>query len=207
MTQPHPFSTPTAHLTRAELISTAERSGLDFDGRGLDVPFFGAAHTITEAEVTGPDGNPAAPAIAEVLREYVAHCPKSPPIENRLVSFRELAGAGPLVVSFANNTNKTITATFSGKLEKLINAAAPLSGIPAPDAAGYDLVIRFRALPGIPLYLQFNDAEDSFPAQCSLLLRASVETYLGMRAVFTLGTFLCGRLAADSYNSHYREQT
>ena len=207
MTQPHPFSTPIAPLTRADLVSAAGRPGASFDGSRLIIPFFGASHTLTETGVTGPDDNRTTPAVAEVLRDYVVHYPESPPSEDRLISFRELEGAGPLVVSFANNTNKTITSTFAGKLEELRRAAGTLSGTPASDTDGYDLSVRFMALPGIPVHLLFNDAEDPFPAQCSLLLHASVEAYLGMQAIFTLGTFLCGRLAANSYTSRYGEKT
>jgi hypothetical protein len=206
MTRPHPSSSPITPLTRSQLAFAAGVPGVRCDNGRLLIPFFGAFHTITETGVTGPGGNLPTPAVAEVLRDYVVHCPESPPSENRLISFRELEGAGPLVVSFANNTNKTITSTFAGKLEKLRRAAAKLSGTPASDTDGYDLFIRFEALPGVPIHLRFNDAEDPFPAQCSLLLHASVEAYLGMQAIFTLGTFLCGRLAGDSYNARYGEK-
>jgi hypothetical protein len=201
MTRPHPSSIPITPLTRDDLVSAAGRPGVSFDGSRLLIPFFGAFHTITETGVTGPGDNLPTPAVAEVLRDYVVHSQESPPSENRLISFRELEGAGPLVVSFANNTNKTITSTFAGKLEKLRRAAGTLSGTPASDTDGYDLFIRFEALPGVPIHLRFNDAEDPFPAQCSLLLHASVEAYLGMQAIFTLGTFLCGRLAGARYRS------
>ncbi len=202
MTQPHPFSTPIPPLTRAELASAAGGPGVRFDNSQLLIPFFGAPHTITETQICGPNNSRPTLPVAEVLRDYVARCPKTPPLEDRFISYRELAGAGPLVVSFANNTNKTITSAFSGKLEALRLAAGRLSGTPLADTDGYDLLIRFEALPGIPLHLFFNDVEDPFPAQCSLLLQASIETYLGMRAIFTLGTFLCGRLAGEAYNSH-----
>jgi len=207
MTQPPPPSTPIAPLTRADLVLAADRMDVRFDGERLIIPFFGTSHTITDTGVTGPGGKQTTPAVADVLKDYVVHCPESPPPEDRLISFRELEGAGPLVVSFANNTNKTITSTFTGRREELRRAAEPLSGIPALDSNGYDLSIRFEALPGVPIRLLFNDAEEPFPAQCTLLLHASIEAYLKMRAIFTLGTFLCGKLAANSYNSHNREKT
>ena len=71
-----------------------------------------------------------------------------------------------------------------------------------PAVAGFDLSIKFKALPGIPLYLQFNDAQDPFPAQSSLLLDSSIEAYFDMRIIFALGTFLCGRLTAGYYKDH-----
>jgi hypothetical protein len=66
--------------------------------------------------------------------------------------------AGRLVVSFTNNTNKTIMSTFSGKLDRLEAAAGRLAGCAFTDAPGFDLVLKFQALPHIPMYLQCNDA-------------------------------------------------
>ncbi len=201
MTQTTPSSVPPAPLTRADLAAAVGRSGIGFDGGRLLIPFFGAIHTLTETEIIGPDGIRPTEPVAAALRDYVFHRPEPNPSEDHFISYRELAGAGPLVVSFANNTNKTITSIFSGKMEALRRAARALSGTLSEDTPGYDLSIRFEALPGIPIYLLFNDAEGPFPAQCSLLLPASIEAYLHTRAIFTLGTFLCGRLAGESYNS------
>ncbi len=188
-------------LPVADLATAANRAGVDFDGRRLRIPFFGVPHTITRTEILDPDGRRPTPPIIAVLRDYVLHRPGVSPRGNHFVSYRELDGAGPLAVNFANNTNKTITSTFSGQPDELKRAAAALSGIVRPDTQGYDLLIRFEALPGVPIHLLFNDAEASFPAQCSLLLQATIETYLDERAIYTLGTFLCGRLAGSRYDS------
>ena len=173
-----------------------------FDGHRLLIPFFGALYTLTPDGIRDPENDPPNCKISEMLNDYVSGYPRNAPETGRLISFRELSGAGPLVVNFANNTNKTITATFAGNLPALQSAAGALGADPQPDVSGFDLFFTFKALPGVPLYLQFNDAQGPFPAQGSLLLEASIEAYFDMRTIFTLGTYLCGRLTADRYEDH-----
>ncbi len=173
-----------------------------FDGHCLRVPFFGARYSLAPNEIRDPENNPPNRNISEVLFNYVTGYPHAPPETGRLISFREVTGAGPLVVNFANNTNKTITTTFAGNLPALRSAAGALGAVRCREVSGFDLCFVFKALPGIPLYLQFNDAQAPFPAQGNLLLDASIEAYLDMRAIFTLGTYLCGRLTADCYEDH-----
>ena len=200
MTQPKPADMPMRLLTRDQLAAVAANTKSDFDGRCLQLPFFGTYNCLTTTAVYRPDGLRLPNKIKEILRSYVANYPAVPPPEGHLISYRELKGAGPLVVSFANNTLKTISATFTGKPSELESAARTIGGRSRKDISGYDLYIEFMALPGIPLTLQFNDAQALFPAQCSLLLDASIGTYLNMQSIFTLGTFLCGRLVASCYN-------
>lgn len=200
MTHPESADIPTIPMTHAELAAVAKNTGCNFDGSRLLLPFFGTYHTLTTTGIQGPHGSRISNKIEKILTDYVHNYPVRPPPTGRLFSYRELKGAGPLVVSFANNTLKTITTTFAGKLAELVSAARSLGANPRPDIPGYDLSVEFMALPGIPLTLQFNDAEAPFPAQSSLVLDDSIETYLDMQAIFTLGTFLCGRLVTSCYN-------
>jgi len=175
-----------------------------FDGHRVQIPFFGTRYSLAPNRIRGPENDPPNRNISEILFNYVMGYPPNAPETGRLISFRELTGAGPLVVNFANNTNKTIMTTFAGNLSALQSAAGALGADPRPDVSGFDLFFEFMALPGVPLYLQFNDAQGPFPAQGSLLLDASIEVYLDMRTIFTLGTYLCGRLTADRYEEKSR---
>ena len=191
----------TALFSPRQMAAVAAGTEAAYDGRQLVLEFFGTPYRLTPESANAPEDTPVTEKIIDILANFVSKYPAKPPAEHRLVSFRELAGAGPLVVSFANNTNKTITAAFAGGLSALESAAATLGGRPVSDASGYDLAVRFTALPGIPLYLHFNDAETSFPAQSSLLMESSIETYLELPAIFALGTFLCGSLVSRYYDS------
>jgi len=197
--QPKKFALPREQLHPDQLTAVARHSEAALEDRQLSIPFFETRYLLGPTTVCGPTGERPADAIIDLLVNYVQNFPAVLPQADHLVSFRELAGAGPLVVSFANNTNKTIMNTFAGKLPQLETAGSALGGEPQPQASGFDLSLKFQALPHIPLYLQFNDAEAAFPAQSSLLLEASIEAFLDMQSIFTLGTFLCGQLAAQGY--------
>jgi len=198
--QPSNFESVPEQLDPDQLAVVAQHSEATLEKQHLRIPFFGTCYTLGPSSVCGPTGKRPAAAISNLLVSYVLNFPAALPQKDRLVSFRELEGAGPLVVSFANNTNKTIINTFAGKLPRLTAAGRALGGQPQPQVSGFDLSLKFQALPHIPLYLQFNDAEPPFPAQSSLLLAASIETFLDMNSIFTLGTFLCGQLAAEQYD-------
>lgn len=194
------FEVAPGKLHPDQLALVARHSEATLENQHLRIMFFGIRYILGPATVVGPTGEQPAAAIGELLVNYVLNFPTILPRADHLVSFRELKGAGPLVVSFANNTNKTITNTFAGKLPRLAAAGSALEGQPQPQASGFDLSFKFQALPHIPLYLQFNDAEAAFPAQCSLLLEASIESFLDMKSIFTLGTYLCGQLVAKGYD-------
>jgi len=49
-------------------------------------------------------------------------------------------------------------------------------------------------LPRVPVVLNFNDTDDLFPANCSVLYRASAELFLDMECLAMTGTLLAGRL-------------
>jgi len=198
----HPSNTGPSpgRLSPEQLAAVAQNSEATLEGQHLLIPFFGTRYSLGPTTIWGPTGKRPADPICAVLVNYVLRFPEIPPRSDRRVSFRELEGAGPLVVSFANNTNKTIMNTFAGKQAQLESAAGALGGKPQHHPSGFDLSLKFEALPHIPLYLQFNDAEASFPAQSSLLLEASIEHFLDMRSIFSLGTFLCGQLAAKGYD-------
>jgi len=195
----HPLNSgpPRGRLHPEQLAAVAQNSEAALDGQHLLIPFFGTRYSLGPTTIWGPTGQRPADPVCDLLVKYVLNIPGFPPRSDRRVSFRELAGAGPLVVSFANNTNKTIMNTFAGKQAQLESAASALGGKPQRHVSGFDLSLKFQALPHIPLYLQFNDAEAPFPAQSSLLLEASIEQFLDMKSIFALGTFLCGQLTAS----------
>ncbi|MFV9645445.1 MAG: hypothetical protein ACNYWU_06440 [Desulfobacterales bacterium] len=42
----------------------------------------------------------------------------------------------------------------------------------------------------MPVVLRFNDADNLYPAQCSILFRQSAEIFLDLRSIGIAGTFL-----------------
>lgn len=185
---PPPAASALDLAARARALGLAIRDGL------VVVPFFGRPLLVSAGEVGAPDGAPATPAVADLLRDYLARAavPPRPLAECR--SFRDFAGAGPLVLRFADHTHHLIARAFAGRLEDLRQACRSLGAQRAPAPWGADLEMRFEALPAVPLHLAFNDGEEGLPAQCRLLFAASVEAALSPGSRFTLGTYLAGAL-------------
>jgi len=146
-------------------------------------------------------GRSPADSVADLIRHYLTlPLPIMVSSEDAWCSFRELRGAGPLTVNFANNTHKTITATFGGDLSALDLSAAKLAGL-LESGQGFDRRYRFHAFPEVPLILNYNAANDLFPAQAGLLFHRSAQNLFGVRELFTLGTYLTGRLIASASHS------
>jgi len=106
-------------LAEINLTERARVLKLEMRSDSLVIPFFGRQHFISAPT----------PAVATVLLNYTLRNTMIPPANPEKISFREFKGAGPLVVSFANNTHHLIASTFAGRLEDLGVACRNLFGI------------------------------------------------------------------------------
>ena len=50
--------------------------------------------------------------------------------------------------------------------------------------------MQFKSLPKIPVLLLFNDSDEEFPAQCTVLFERSAENYLDMECLAMVGMLL-----------------
>lgn len=62
------------------------------------------------------------------------------------------------------------------------------------DDPSWDISVAFDMLPRIPVRLRFNDKDDEFPAQSSILFRQSAESYIDMESLAIGATYLTGML-------------
>jgi hypothetical protein len=53
----------------------------------------------------------------------------------------------------------------------------------------------FKALPRVRIYLIFNDEDEDFPADCSLLFEKQAAQYLDMECLAMIGMVIAERLA------------
>lgn len=133
-------------------------------------------------------------AVKVVLCKYLLMCPeKTIESSNKLVTFREFANAGPLFSRFTANTNKIIETTFSGRLETLKKRCKRLGGTRV-ETHSYDLSVRFRALPMIPVILNFNDTDELLPAKAGFLYHENAQNYLDLECLSITCTYLTGLL-------------
>ncbi|MGD8242044.1 MAG: DUF3786 domain-containing protein [Desulfobacterales bacterium] len=177
-----------------DLTARAARLGAETDGADLLIQLYGSTYRLTHQGVFNPSGAPVNYAVCVVLCCYVLQCPPEVPAVGDWVTYREFKDAGPLVSYFTANTNKIIETTFSGRLDALEKAGRALDGRRYNDGASHDLSLQFAFLPRIPVLLRFNDRDEEFPAQSSVLFRQSAEAYLDMECMAIGGTFLAGHL-------------
>ena len=189
-----PLHASLKRLEKVDLKSRAAVLGVAYDGAGLHIPFYDCTYRVSSGTIVDTSGRAPTDAVGQVLCHYIMHAAQPIPDDDRRVTFRELECAGPLVMRFADNTNKLISSTFATRLEELKVISAQMGGQLLTEGHHFDLCFKFNALPNISIYMQFDAAEGPFPAQTTLLFNISAQAYLDMNSLFILGTFLAGRL-------------
>jgi len=186
-----------SQIADIDYLARAEPLGAAVDGDALMIPLYDREYAVSADGIEGLAGSErqqAHDAVRVMLAKYVLMCPEEPVEESdRWVTYRDFRDAAPLVSYFTTNTNKTIENQFSGNLRALEQRCRELGGGPE-DNESFDLCFRFKALPRIPVKLQFNDADDMFPAACKVLYPESVKYYLDMECLSMTGTLLAGKL-------------
>jgi hypothetical protein len=190
-------------LNALDFQGVAEKLGGRIDknshGKSLKMSLLGQVYGISPQGITDSAGKKPAYDICIILCRHLLMCPDILPHDPQWVAFRDLKDAGPLTVYFRDNVEQAIAKGFSGKIEALRQGMAALNGY-APDLdVSYDLALQVDGLAKIPMLLLFNDAEESFPAECSLLFERQVETYLDAECIAMLGYRLAGQL------KHFRQ--
>jgi len=202
MTEPNRFYFKAAmtqrldRLAGVDLGALAGSLGANRSGNALRIPFFGSIHRVSADGIMDAHGNPPTPAVGSLLLDYVLRAPVTPGATDTWITFREFSGAGPLMGYFTDNTNKLIESNFTGAVGALQTACTGLGGRVFDSSPGFDLCVELAALPRVPIRIRFNDRDEDFPAQCTLLFRKSAETYLTLKSMAVAGTWLAGKLAA-----------
>jgi dienelactone hydrolase len=113
------------------------------------------------------------------------------------MSFKDFKDAAPLIQAFFNTVTLPIADSFSARLADLDIAAKNIGGYPPADDFPYDLSLQFDALPKVPLLMLFNDKDEEFPAQCSVLFEKRVEKLLDMECLAMVGMTFCEYLKKE----------
>lgn len=163
-------------------------------GKALELTFLGRSYEISPQGIRNRAGEKPGYDICIILCRHLLMCPQILPQNHSWVNFRDLKDSGPLTVYFRNNVEMAIAQRFTKKLPELQHSLAALKGY-APDLnARYDLAVQVDALPKIPLLVLFNDADEGFPPECSILFEGHVETFLDAECIAMVGSCLSARL-------------
>ncbi len=181
-------------LAAVDYLARADLLGVETEGEALVIPLYDRRYLVSNRGIEGLDGAAVNDAVRVILAKYVLTCgDRLPVLSHRWVTYREFRDAGPLVSYFTSNTNKNIELHFANKKGQLERCCRKLGGM-IEEHPAYDLSVSFRALPRIPVILNFNDADDMFPAACSILYQESAEHFLDMECLAMTGTLLAGKL-------------
>lgn len=185
-----------------DLKSIAHKLQIKLEGDEAIVPLFGKPHRVSQKGITDPSGKQPSLDISVIIFKYLLMCPDTSPPDKEWVSYRDFKDSGPLTTYFTNDVERAIVSYFSGKLSDIKKASKTLGGYSPDIEVTYDLSIQFDALPQVPVLLLFNDADNEFPAKCSVLFQRRAEKYLDPESLSMVGRLLFIYLKkANTYNT------
>jgi hypothetical protein len=179
-----------SQLGRIEFKFLENILGVGVEKDEVMVPFFGKPYRVSTKGVSDPSGKQPPLEISVVLCRYLLLYPKTNPIDDQWVSYRDFKDSGPLTKFFLNAVEQPVANHFSGRLDELKASCDLLGGYQPFIELSYELSAQFNPLPKIPLLLLYNDADDEFPAHCSILFERRAEKYLDAECLAILGMLL-----------------
>jgi hypothetical protein len=177
-------------VAACDLSDKADILDVRVDGTNIHLSFFNQPFTITPEKVSDREGNRPYHAVSVILCKYLLLCPRFVNQAVDLVTYKDFKDALPYVLGFKNTAEKPISRHFSGKIDLLKEKCVMLGGTPHATDGSYQLAYRFQALPRVPIYLFFNDLDEDFPAECTLLFEKSASDYLDMECIAMVGMVL-----------------
>lgn len=188
------FQSYLAEIRGIDFLSRADILGVAVENEALLIPLYDKIYRLSREGVSETGGEQLTPAVQVMICKYVLSCPAELPIDQGvLVTYREFKDAGPLTSFFTSNTNKTLESAFAGNVSGL-RARAEAIGGRVVSSEIFDLALQFHAFPRIPVCLNFNDRDETFPATCSLLYQSTAALFLDMECLAMTGTLLTGKL-------------
>ena len=185
-----------AQVALIDLAGISETLGITIEPGGALIPFLGITYRVSSSGVFDDSGLEPIHAIRIVLCRYLLLAPPALPGQGEdWVSYKDFRDAAPFVNGFVNNSERAIARNFSGRLKQLREAAGRLGAVPPALQLSYQFTGQIQALPQIPLLLLFNDEDEDFPAQCTLLFQRRAEKFLDMECLAIIGWLLADFLS------------
>ena len=175
-----------AYLKQIETLQLADHQdilGFEIQDDRAVIPFYNRHYYVSSSGIEDRDGNAPQLTICIVLFKYLLMCPDAIPADGGLAAFKDFKDARPLIQFFNNTIQGELARTFSGRTTALENACIALGGTPVEGDWSYQVKYRFNGLPRVPVFLLFNDEEEGFPAQCTILFERRTEAFLDMESV------------------------
>lgn len=190
-----------AQVANADMTRLPGTLGVSVDQKTITVPLFGKPYVIHTDAIIGPHGKRPPFDICVILCKYILLCPEHPSNEKEWLSYRDFKDSGPLTTYFSNDVEQALSGYFSGKTDEMKKAGRLIGGQPPDIDLAYDLALRFEVLPRVPLLLLYNEADEGFPAHCSVLFEKRAETFLDAECLAMAGRLLFTELKDQSQAS------
>ncbi len=177
-----------------DLEDISRKLGAKFENDEIIIKLFNDEYSVSAEGISDFSNQKPSYDICVILSKYILLCPDTPPGNHDWFSYKDFRNSAPLVNYFRNEVEDVIGSHFSGKLNVLRKASELLAGYPPSVNVNYDFAVQFNALPLIPIILLYNDPDEEFPANCSLLFDSQSENYLDCECLAMLGRQLCTQL-------------
>ncbi|MGD8447308.1 MAG: DUF3786 domain-containing protein [Desulfobacterales bacterium] len=176
----------------------ADKLGIQMDGQEAIISFFDKRYRMSAKGITDLSNRQPHLSVSVILCKYLLMCPMIEPLGGNWMSYKDFKDAAPLIQAFYNTVTQPIAETFSSRLAKLENAGKKIGGYLPTDEYPYDLAMQFDALPKVSILLLFNDKDEEFPAQCSVLFEKRAEKFLDMECLAMVGMLFSEYLKAGA---------
>ncbi|MCK5097462.1 MAG: DUF3786 domain-containing protein [Desulfobacteraceae bacterium] len=185
-----------AQIANVDIKAVKDILGLTIENNQIIIPFFGKNYLVSKKGIFDESGKKPSFSVCVILSKYLLLCPDTCQCDSNWVSFKDFKRSSHFlnINFFASDTEKPITTKFSGKLDLLLNACKKTGGFSPDIRLSYDLTMQFTALPMVSLLMLFNDGDNEFPAQCSVLFQKQAEYYLDPESLAITAAFLASSL-------------
>jgi hypothetical protein len=178
-----------APLTGGRVVDSSQ-------GGGIEIPYFNLPYIISGAGIEDKAGQKPGYDTCIILCRYLimagdrvadAGGTKEAAAKDGWAGFRDLKDSGPLTVYFRDNVESVISDCLSGKYPLGPENFRALAPTRPEMELNYDLALEFSGLPMMPMLVLANDADEGFPATCSVLFRPDVERNLDAECIAMAG--------------------
>lgn len=167
------------------------------------VPFFNTIFRVSRFGVVDERGNRPDYGTCVVLLKYLLMCPKQVPTKTDWITNRDFKDSGQTQnTGLASYASQTISKCYAGKLRRLKAAVSELGGRPPKTEYPYDISAVFKALPQLPILFLFNDADEQFTAQVSILYERRAASFLDAECRIMVDWYLLEHLKKAEYKQN-----
>ena len=107
-----------------------------------------------------------------------------------MVTYKDFRDAGPYVGGFKSTSEMSIARHFANNVQGLERNSLQLGGQPFDTDMACQLAVQLTALPRVPVFLLFHDADEDLPAQSTILFRKDAASYLEMECIAMVASCL-----------------